>query len=472
MHNLQPEYQNCYRIPRQGDMQVDGRIYLKEDMLQDLEYESIKQLMDAASLPGVYKYVIGMPDIHTGFGLPIGGVMAMDAEEGLVSAGAVGMDINCGVRLLNTGIPANEATPQFLQKLMESIAKHVPSGVGKKSRHAKFSGKKFSRILTEGVPAMLEMGLGRPEDQEYIEERGSFPGADPAAMSKEAKARGDQLSTLGGGNHFIEIGYTAEFFEPETAMKMGLRQGNLIILIHTGSRGLGHQICSDYSKSMKKIAQKNKLHMPTAGLASVPIQSPEGQNYLSAMACAVNFAFCNRQWITHDIRQAFADIMGNREAQQNLNLVYDVAHNIAKFEKIDGKKLLIHRKGATRALPPHHPLNPPKYRSTGHPALIPGSMGTASYLVTGTKKVAETFHSVNHGAGRILSRKAAKKEIPLDEMQESMKGIILLTRNYNAVLDEAPQAYKNIDQVVDTLAETDLIRKVARFYPLAVIKGD
>ncbi len=472
MHKLQPMGPNCYRIPKEGNMRVEARVYLKNEMLPSFEESSARQLMDAASLPGIYKYVIGMPDIHTGFGLPIGGIMAMDAQNGIVSAGAVGMDINCGGRLLKTNIPANQISSSVQRKLLEAITHSVPSGTGKKSKHAGSSGPKLKNILTDGVPVLLQMGIGRSEDLEYIEEQGAFPGGDPAAVSKEALSRADQLSTLGGGNHFIEIGYVAEIFEQNIAHLMGLEEGNLSVLIHTGSRGFGHQICTDYSESMKKTAKRNKIEIPTAGLAGAFIDSKEGKNYLAAMACAANFAFSNRHWITHDIRNAFAEVLGGSDTDYDLGVVYDLAHNIAKFEKLNGKKLLIHRKGATRALPPEHHLNPQKYHSTGHPVIIPGSMGTSSYVVTGTQKTFETFCSVNHGAGRRLSRKAAKKEIPVAEMQEKMEGIITSGKRMQTFLDEAPQAYKNIEQVVDTLSEIDIIRKIARLHPLAVIKGD
>lgn len=470
---LQPLSKNCYVIPKQDKMHVEARVYLSRKMARSFhEKETLTQLMDAASLPGVYKYVLGMPDIHRGFGLPIGGVMAMDAEDGVVSSGAVGMDINCGVRLLKTNIPAAEIDKPLLRKIMQAIVARVPTGIGKQSRHAKNIGDILNTVVTDGVPALLKMGIGRREDIESVEEQGKFPGADLKAVSKKAISRSNQLSTIGGGNHFIEIGYVAEIFDRDFSGKMGLHEGYLTVLIHTGSRGFGHQICTDYSDSMKKDAARMKIPLPNAGLASVPIKSPQGKKYLAAMACAVNFAFCNRQWITHDVREAFADILGGKDTDYDLGIVYDVAHNIAKFETIDGKKLLIHRKGATRALPPGHPLNPPGFLSTGHPAIIPGSMGTSSYIVTGTKKVSATFNSVNHGAGRLLSRSAAKKEICVKELEQKMKDILIMGRDFRVFLDEAPQAYKDIDSVIDTLAEIGITHKVARLFPLAVIKGE
>jgi len=485
MEPLQQESLNCYRIPREGHMKVEARVYLKEELLHGFnEEEALKQLKDAASLPGVYRHIAGMPDIHTGFGLPIGGVMAMDAREGLVSAGAVGMDINCGVRLLRTGLNAHEIESSRLKSLLKEILQNIPTGIGKKSRHRATIQQHFSQLITRGVPFLVNLGVGRHEDLEAIEEGGCYPGASHQALSKEAVKRGDQLSTIGGGNHFIELGYVDKVYDRELARAFSLQEGELTVLIHTGSRGFGHQICQDYSRLMKQASKRHNLYIPTAGLAAVPVQSKEGQDYLEAMAAAVNFAFCNRQWITEDIRKAFRDIFKNnkgknKKKQQNnanpdpeINVVYDVAHNIAKFEEIDGKSLLVHRKGAVRALPPGHPLNPPKYMQTGHPVIIPGSMGTASYVVTGGSRSVETFYSANHGAGRTLSRSAAKKSIDIEELRSRLGEVQVWGGNLNSFLDEAPQAYKNIDQVVDTLAEIDITRKAARIKPLAVIKGE
>ncbi|HHX87579.1 MAG TPA: RtcB family protein [Firmicutes bacterium] len=464
---------NRYRLPRQGSMNAEAIVYLNQELYRSFtEVESLRQLMDAASLPGVQDPVIGMPDIHTGFGLPIGGVMAMDASRGLVSAGAVGMDINCGVRLLKTNIEAGTLSKPVLRKLINAIVKRVPSGIGKKSKHSTLVKQHFRKLVQTGVPHLLELGFGRPEDSLYIEEGGSFTGADLSAVSREAQDRGIQLSTIGGGNHFIELGYVAEVFNAQTASLLGLEPGMLTVLIHTGSRGFGHQICTDYSSKMLNTATKMKLIIPTSGLAAVPIKSPLGESYLAAMACAVNFAFCNRQWITDDVRKSFASVLGGEESSYDLGLVYDVAHNIAKFEIVNNKKLLIHRKGAVRALPAGHPGNPPPYRITGHPIIIPGSMGTSSYVMLAGDKVVEAFYSVNHGAGRVLSRRAARREIDLSEFKISMKDILILGRNHKAYIDEAPQAYKDIDAVIDTFVEIGFTQKVARLVPLAVIKGE
>lgn len=472
MSLLEYDGANCYRIRRRGKMRVDAVVYLNEALKRSLdENGALQQLADAAALPGVVEPIVGMPDIHTGFGLPIGGVMAMDAADGVVSAGAVGMDINCGVRLLRTNLEAKSLDKPLLRRLINAIVKRVPTGIGKKSRRSVLVRKNLKNYLVKGAPYLVEHDFGRPEDVGCIEEGGVLAGADPAAVSPKAIARGDQLSTIGGGNHFIELGRVDRVFDATVASRLGLAEGQLTVLIHTGSRGFGHQICTDYTALMLKAAAKMKLEIPTKGLAAVPIQSAEGRRYLAAMACAVNFAFCNRQWITHDVRQAFSEVFGGSDQTYGLGLVYDVAHNIAKFEQVGGKRLLIHRKGATRALPPGHPSNPSCYRDLGHPALIPGSMGTASYVIVAEPKVERTFYSVNHGAGRVLSRGAARREIKVEELQKSLGEIMVLGRNYGAYLDEAPQAYKDIEAVIDTFTEIGFTRRVARLFPIAAIKG-
>jgi tRNA-splicing ligase RtcB (3'-phosphate/5'-hydroxy nucleic acid ligase) len=473
MNLLKPAGHNCFRITPQGKMRVSVLVYLNEELFHAFhEDQSLQQLMDAATLPGVIDPVIGMPDIHTGFGLPIGGVMAMDAEEGLISAGAVGMDINCGVRLLRTNIEAALIDQTVIKKLIHAIEDRVPSGVGRKSKHAGLIQKHFTDLLHQGVPFLLELGFGRPEDLDMIEDNGCLGGADINAVSSKAVNRGLQLSTIGGGNHFIELGYVEKVFDRQSADLYGLHEGNLSVLIHTGSRGFGHQICTEFSAEMKKVAHKYKLDLPSSGLAAVPIKSPEGKKYLAAMTCAINFAFCNRQWITDDLRKAFRAILGGTDFEYDLGLVYDVAHNTARFEEIQGTKMLIHRKGATRALPPGHPANPIRYKDMGHPVLIPGSMGSASYVITAEPGVEKIYNSVNHGAGRVLSRTAARREISVEQLKEKLGGVLVSGRSYKAYLDEAPQAYKNIEHVVDTFTEIGLSRKVARLAPIAVIKGE
>jgi len=470
---LEPAGRNCYKIEQQGKMKARVLVYLNRILYHSFsEDQSLQQLVDAASLSGVISPVIGMPDIHTGFGLPIGGVMAMDSEKGLISAGAVGMDINCGVRLLRTNMEKESLSRDALGKLISSIEELVPSGVGRKSRHSRMIRRNFEGFVHRGVPYMLELGIGRPEDGDFIEERGFMPEADLNSVSKKAVERGLQLSTIGGGNHFIEIGYVEKILDPEAAALYGLEKEIITVLIHTGSRGFGHQICTDYSSVMKKAAAGYGLEVPSAGLAAVPIKSPEGKNYLAAMACAVNFAFCNRQWITDDVRKAFTAQFGGDEKDYDLGVVYDVAHNTARFEDIGGRKMLVHRKGATRALPPGHCSNPAVYRSTGHPAIIPGSMGTASYVIRAEPGVEKIYNSVNHGAGRVLSRTAARRSLTVDQLKEKLGGVLISGRSYKAYLDEAPQAYKDIEAVVDTFSEIGLCKKVARLRPLAVIKGE
>jgi tRNA-splicing ligase RtcB len=463
---------NRYRLPRKEKMRVDAVVYINEILKPLLQNDkSLKQLADAAVLPGVINPVVGMPDIHEGFGLPIGGVMVM-AEDGVVSAGAVGMDINCGVRLVRTDLLVREIGVSRLRELMWAVEENVPTGVGRKSKHRDLSRRVFERVVHTGVRSIVEEGLGRQQDLEYIEEEGCLPGADLDAVSPEARRRGAvQLGTLGGGNHFIEFQEVAEILDAALSDRMGLVPGQLVVMIHTGSRGFGHQICTDFSRSLLPVAKKHGIELPNKGLACAPVSSPEGRRYFQAMACAVNFAFANRQVIAHDVRRAFGKVFGRDPEKLGMRVIYDVAHNIAKWERHGGRRVLVHRKGATRALPPGHEDNPVPYRETGHPALIPGSMGTSSYVLVGTSRTAETFFSVNHGAGRVLSRTAASRTITREQFEGSMGAVLYNTRNFKDLVDEAPPAYKDIDQVVETLAEIGLTRKVVRLRPLAVIKG-
>jgi tRNA-splicing ligase RtcB len=459
---------NVYIVNQKGNMAVPCQVYLKAELLPFLEEEAIEQLSAAAALPGVFKYVLGMPDIHTGYGLPIGGVLAVAYPEGVVSAGAVGMDINCGVRLLTTGLSCQDLGSQELQRLIAAIEELVPTGIGTQSKYK--LDHQLKNIVEEGVPYLVKLGLAAAEDLERIEEGGCLPGGDLSACSREAQARMNQLSTLGGGNHFIEFSVVDRVFDKETASFFGLAPEQIVIMIHSGSRGFGHQICQDYSREMARQASSYGITLPNRGLACAPIQSDLGRRYLAAMACAVNFAFANRQMITSDVTRAITKVLGKKAAQ--VKLLYDVAHNIAKKEHHFGRELLIHRKGATRALPPGHKNNPEHFIATGHPVLLPGSMGTHSYIATGQERASETFCSVNHGAGRVLSRTAAKKSITGSDFQEQMKGIHYNVSNYKRILDEAPQAYKDIHLVVDTLAEIGIINLVANVRPIAVIKGE
>lgn len=469
---LVKESLNRYRLKRTGNMLVDGMVYVNEYLLPMIKKDqSLKQLANAACLPGVVGRVCGMPDIHEGFGLPIGGVMAT-AKDGVVSAGAVGMDINCGVRLLTTHVAAAELKPAFLRKLIDRIEDYVPTGVGKKGKHGAITREIFEEVVYTGSGGIVERGYGRPGDTARTEEEGCLSGADLGAVSREAYNRGAvQLGTLGGGNHFIELQAVDRVYDRTTAEIFGLSPRLLTVMIHTGSRGFGHQICTDYSRSLFPLAKKYGIELPDRGLACAPVDSKEGRDYYGAMACAVNFAFANRQLITHDVRCAFKDVFGSGDPDLGLELVYDVAHNIAKWEMHGNQKVLVHRKGATRSLPPGHPGNPLIYKAVGHPVLIPGSMGTASYVLTGMEAAAETFYSANHGAGRTLSRTAAMREISREQFEASMGKVLYNTRNYSYLLDEAPGAYKDIEQVVETLTAIGMTKKVARLAPLAVIKG-
>ena len=469
---LQPAGKNRYLIPRHGAMRVDALVYLNEELYRSFkEPTALQQLADAACLPGVVHRVVGMPDIHQGFGLPIGGVVATDGRSGVVSAGAVGYDINCGVRLLRSDLTREQLPEPVLRELLRAIEARIPAGVGRRSRHRELDGR-IPEILVGGSARLVELGYGVPEDVEATEESGRVPGADPSRVSRAALERADQLGTIGGGNHFIEVGYVERIFDAPTARAFGLTEGCVTVLIHSGSRGFGHQVCSDYAAAMAEAARRHGIELPSRGLAAAPIDSPAGRHYLAAMACAINFAFGNRQLMTHDVREAFQEVLGRPWQQLGLALVYDVAHNIAKFEEHFGRRVLVHRKGATRALPAGHPANPARFREVGHPVLVPGSMGTASYVVVGQPGIEESFASANHGAGRQLSRSEARRRIRREEFEASLAGVLYNVSDYRAIVDEAPGAYKDVDAVVETLADIGLTRKVARLRPLAVIKGE
>lgn len=463
---------NCY-VFSSDESQVEIHVYLSRSLFEEFtEDESIYQLYNASLLPGVVSPVIGMPDIHTGYGLPIGGVMATDYEKGVVSAGAVGMDINCGVRLLTTRMLAKELNKDLLVRILQAVSKRVPLGVGKSSQLKELRKPKIEAIAHDGTEYYVKKGFGRREDLDRIEDSGCIPGASAAAIPKSAMERLDQLGTIGGGNHFIEIGKISKVFDEDLASKFGLCKNHIYIMIHTGSRGFGHQICTDYSRIMWNNSDKNKTRAPQKGLACAPIFSEDGQNYLQAMACAANYAFANRQIITHFVREAFVEVLKESESKLGLDLLYDVAHNIAKKEKYGGRWLLVHRKGATRALPAKHEDNPSCYKDTGHPAIIPGSMGTGSYVVIGTDRIRETFCSVNHGAGRVMSRKRAKTEFTKADLIEQMGHVVTIARSMKSLLDEAPLAYKDIDEVIFTLVEAGLTKPVVKLSPMGVLKGE
>lgn len=463
---------NCYVLYSEKS-QIDIHVYLSRKLFEDFtEDESINQLYNASLLPGVVSPVIGMPDIHTGYGLPIGCVMATDYEKGVVSAGAVGMDINCGVRLLTTKIPAEEMSKDLLTKILLAISKRVPSGVGRSTELKDLRKPNIEGIAHEGAGYYIKKGFGRTEELDRIEDHGCIKGAKVSAIPKSALRRIDQLGTIGGGNHFIEIGRISKVFDEELASKLGLNKKHIYIMIHTGSRGFGHQICTDYSAAMWKNSDKNQTRAPQKGLACAPISSEDGQNYLQAMACAANYAFSNRQIITHFVREAFVEVLKMPESKLGLDLLYDVAHNIAKKEKYGGRWLLVHRKGATRALHAGHEDNPACYKNTGHPAIIPGSMGTGSYVVLGTGEIQRTFCSVNHGAGRVMSRKQARSEFTGEDLMKQMGHVVTIAKNVKSLLDEAPLAYKDIDEVIYTLVEAGLTKPLVKLKPMGVLKGE
>ena len=471
-----------WEIPQsfRSDMRVPARIYASEKMLEEiLEDRSLEQLVNIATLPGILKYALAMPDIHEGYGFPIGGVAAMNAKRGVISPGGVGYDINCGVRLLTSSFLHSELAP-YLVDLANQIARDVPSGVGRGGRMV-LNEKDLDAVLFGGVGRMVAQGYGVKEDLEKSEEGGCLSNADASLVSDHAKQRGrDQLGTLGSGNHFLEIQRVEKIFLPEVAEIFGLRENQITVMIHTGSRGLGHQVCTDYVRLMNEKLPSWNIKLPDRELASAPLDSDEGQRYFKAMAAAANFAWANRQMITDLVRRAWERVLSHKTSgKYNLDLVYDVAHNIAKFEEheIDGEKIKVclHRKGATRAFGPGREELPKIYRAVGQPVLIPGSMGTASYVLVGTEKaMAESFGSTCHGAGRRMSRAESRRRVSGQMLKKELEaqGIIIRCASLSGLTEEAPLAYKDIDEVVDVVDRAGLAKKVARLRPLAVIKGE
>ena len=465
-----------WEIPKshREDMRVPARVYADRRLWKQIENEALEQIVNTTTLPGIVKYAIAMPDIHSGYGPPIGGVGAMELPEGVISPGFVGYDENCGVRLLKSEYTVKEIKP-YLEKIAAEIQREVPSGLGR-GRGVKLSIQQIERILEGGVPSLVKEGYGENQDVENCEEKGKMPQADASYVSQRAKMRGrDQVGTLGSGNHFCEIQKVDEIFDEETARIFGLYKNQVVVMIHTGSRGLGHQNCTDYLKIVMQALPKYNIKLPDRELACVPFNSQEGQRFFKAMSAVCNYAWSNRHMIAFHVGRAWKTTLGKKV---KLNLLYDVAHNIAKIEehRVDGKniKLIVHRKGATRAFPPGHPEIPEKYREVGQPVLIPGSMGTASYVLTGTEKSKEAWYTVCHGAGRTMSRHAAMREIRGEEVVRRLKkkGILVKCRSFRGIAEEAPLAYKDIDQVVKVVHNAGLSKKVARLVPLAVIKGE
>jgi tRNA-splicing ligase RtcB len=468
-----------WEIPKnfREDMRVPARIFAEEKMLDDiLEDKSLWQLINVASLPGIYKYALGMPDIHEGYGMPVGGVAAFDYDEGIISPGICGYDINCGVRLAVTDLDYEEVKDK-IPKLTEEIFKQVPSGVGR-GGFWKLNNDEMKKVLENGAKYIVEFGYGEKEDLEATESFGKLERADAETVSKTAKDRGrDQLGTMGAGNHFVEVQRISDVFELNTddsdniAKRLGLEKGKIAILIHCGSRGLGHQVATDYIRQALNYIGKQNIELPDRELAYFPYHYSEGQNYLSAMKASANFAFANRQLILHQVRKAFKKVFGK---EIKLKQVYDVAHNIIKIEEYDNRKLIVHRKGATRAFWKGHPELAPKYQKIGQPTLIPGSMGTSSYILIGQGLAKEiSFGSAPHGAGRLMSRAEAKRKVRGSELKKELekRGIAVAAGSMSGLAEEAPIAYKDVSEVVEVVHNIGIAKKLVKLVPVGVIKG-
>jgi tRNA-splicing ligase RtcB len=454
-----------------SDMRVAARIYADGTLWDQIRRDrSVDQLVNVATLPGVESPVLAMPDAHEGYGFPVGGVAAFRAGDGIISPGGVGYDINCGVRLLASGLPAAAVRPR-LRALLHELGRGVPSGTGRGGR-LDLDRAGLDRVLAAGSRALLERDMATDADLLHTEAGGSLAAADPDAVSERARQRGhDQLGTLGSGNHFVEVQEVDSVFDDAAAEAMGLRIGDCVVLIHTGSRGLGHQVCTDYVRAMDAVMRRAGIVLPDRELACAPFASPEGQRYFGAMCAAANFAFANRQAITHAARRAFRQTFA---AEATLEVVYDVAHNMAKLETHHDRALVVHRKGATRAFGPAHPETPPRYRAIGQPVLIPGSMGTASYVLVGTDAALDlTFGSCCHGAGRAMSRHAARTAQSGADVRRGLeaRGIVVTGAGNRELAEEAPHAYKDVDRVVDVVHAARLARRVARLVPVGVLKG-
>ena len=472
--------QYLYEIPRtfRDDMRVPARFYADPELLEGaLGDKSLEQLVNTATLPGTVKYALAMPDIHQGYGFPIGGVVATELPDGVISPGGVGYDINCGVRLLGTHLEQAEITPH-LDELASALYINCPSGVGT-GGNIRLKPGELDRLVEEGARWALKRGYATPSDLERTEENGCIAGADAGKVSERAKKRGrGQVGTLGAGNHFIEVDVVDEVFDEQAAQRMGLFPGRIVVQIHCGSRGFGHQVCSDYVRRFQKTIRQYGLNLPDRELVCAPLSSPEGQDYLAAMKAAANYAFANRQVLTYHIRNSFEQALAGKVSNHHVFQVYDITHNMAKIEEheIEGRrvKLCVHRKGATRAFGPGSPVLPDAYRDIGQPVLVPGSMGTASWVLLGTAgSMAQTFGSTCHGAGRTMSRSKAKKTIWGADLREELEagGIHVRAGSLSGLAEEAPVAYKDVDRVVEVVHGAGIAKKVARLTPVAVVKG-
>ncbi|HKA52476.1 MAG TPA: RtcB family protein [Candidatus Binatia bacterium] len=468
-----------WEIPKQGGMRVPGRVYATRELMADIRKDAaLEQVANVAHLPGIVGYSLAMPDIHWGYGFPIGGVAAVDAEEGVITPGGIGFDINCGVRLAVTNLQAGEIREK-LSALADALFATIPCGVGAEGAIAKLSKTEEKKLAAQGAEWAIERGFGRAGDIDHIEENGCLAGADPDVLSEEALSRGlTQVGTLGSGNHFLEIDRVEEIYEPRVAAALGLSLGQVAMIVHSGSRGLGHQTCEDALKVMTKAMEKYHISVPDRQLACAPLSSPEGQRYRAGMACAANYAWVNRQVMMGLAEHAFLAALQISPRDLGMRLIYDVCHNIAKPEthEIDGtkRKVWVHRKGATRAFGPGHPAIPAVLRPLGQPVLIPGDMGRYSFLLIGTERaMRETFGSTCHGAGRILSRAQAKKAALGRDLDRELSegGVIARYRGRGTFAEEMPYAYKDVADVVEVVDRVGISKKVVKLKPLAVIKG-
>ena len=480
MQDLKKINEYEWEIPRtyREDMRAPVRLFVNKRLLEGaMDDLSLQQAVNAATLPGVVAPIVVMPDMHQGYGFPIGGVAATRMTDGVISPGAIGYDINCGVRLLGSNLPL-EAVQSRLADLANALNRHCPSGVGKSGAHP-LKGGELDQVCRQGARWALKRGMASEEDLIRTEESGCLEGADPSRVSQRAKKRGlDQLGTLGAGNHFIEVGVVDQIFDATAAQVMGLQEGYLVLQIHCGSRGFGHQICTDYVAELQESVRRYGIKLPDRELVCAPLESPEVKNYLAAMRSAANYAFCNRQILAHAARIAFEEALSGTVNRVILHQIYDIAHNMGKVEThlVEGKnvRVCVHRKGATRAFGPGSAEIPPVYRTIGQPVLVPGSMGTASWVLVGTaESMTRSWGSSCHGAGRVLSRSQAKREIRGDRLREELEkaGIHIRAGSMPGLAEEAPRAYKDVDEVVETVKGAGIARKVARLRPLAVIKG-
>lgn len=468
-----------WEIPKTGGMQVPARLYATERMMEHILSDNApQQAANVAHMPGILDASLAMPDIHWGYGFPIGGVAAFDPDDGVISPGGVGYDINCGVRLLSSKLTKDEIDQQAAERLVDALFHRVPTGVGS-SGALRVDDRTLRRVLQRGAEWAVNEGYGSTADLDVIEEGGRVDGADPDAVSTRARERGlNQIGTLGSGNHFLEVGYVSEIYDEKAARTMGLTKGNVTAIIHSGSRGFGYQVCDDALQDMDRAMNKYNIDLPDRQLACTPIDSSEGQTYIRAMRCAINYAFANRQVMAHNTRLAFEEALDVTPREHGLHTVYEVAHNIAKFEthRVNGceTEVCVHRKGATRALPADHPLVPGRYRNVGQPVLIPGDMGRYSYVLVGTEKAMdETFGSTCHGAGRQMSRRQARKTAGNRNIAAELanQGVIVRGESTRTVREEISEAYKDVADVVAAVEGAGLSKKVAQLRPLGVIKG-